>query len=90
MTLRFAIRIFFEKIETEAEKVSREAQIKVLEASIARREKLLANENYVKKAPEKIVEMDRKKSFIAAMIGIFMASIIMMLISFGLLKTIIG
>ena len=37
-----------------------------------------------------VLEMDRKKSFIAAMIGIFMASIIMMLISFGLLKSIIG
>ena len=37
-----------------------------------------------------VLEMDRKKSFIAAMIGIFMASIIMMIISFGLLKFIIG
>lgn len=37
-----------------------------------------------------VLEMDRKKSFIAAMIGIFIASIIMMLISFGLLKFIIG
>lgn len=37
-----------------------------------------------------VLNMDRKKSFLAAMIGIFMASIIMMLISFGLLKFIIG
>ena len=58
---RVKARIFFEKIETEAEKVSREAQIKVLEASIARREKLLSNENYVNKAPANIVENDRKK-----------------------------
>jgi len=36
------------------------------------------------------LEMDRKKAFIAAMIGIIMASIIMMAISFGLLKFIIG
>ncbi len=36
-----------------------------------------------------VLEMDRKKAFIAAMIGIFMASIIMMLLSFGLLKAII-
>ena len=36
------------------------------------------------------LEMDRKKAFIAAMIGIVMASIIMMAISFGLLKFIIG
>lgn len=36
------------------------------------------------------LEMNRKRAFIAAMLGIFMASIIMMLISFGLLKSIIG
>ncbi len=36
-----------------------------------------------------VLEMDRKKSFIAAMIGIIMASIIMMILSFGLLKSII-
>jgi len=36
------------------------------------------------------LEMDRKKAFVAAMIGIIMASIIMMAISFGLLKFIIG
>ena len=33
----------------------------VLEASIKRREKLLANENYVNKAPKKIVDLDRIK-----------------------------
>ena len=37
-----------------------------------------------------VLEMDRKKAFIAAMIGILIASIIMMIISFGLLKFIIG
>ena len=37
-----------------------------------------------------VLEMDRKKSFIAALIGIFIASIIMMVISFGLLKQIVG
>ena len=37
-----------------------------------------------------LLEMDRKKAFIAAMIGIFMASIIMMILSFGLLKGITG
>ena len=36
-------------------------QIEVLRASIARREKLLSNENYVKKAPQNIVDMDRQK-----------------------------
>jgi hypothetical protein len=37
-----------------------------------------------------VYEMDRKKSFLAAMIGILIASVIMMLLSFGLLKGIIG
>ena len=58
---RIKATIFFEKIETEAEKVAKEAQIKMLTKSINRREKLLANENYVNKAPEKIVELDRQK-----------------------------
>ncbi len=53
--------IFFEKVETEADKEAKEAQIKMLQASIERREKLLANENYVNKAPANIVEMDKQK-----------------------------
>lgn len=36
------------------------------------------------------LEMDRKKSFIATLIGIIMASIIMMFLSFGILKNIVG
>ena len=36
-----------------------------------------------------VLEMDRKKSFIAALIGVFIASVIMMLISFGLLSNLI-
>ena len=58
---RVKARIFFEKVETEAEKINKASQIKLLEASIARREKLLSNENYVNKAPANIVENDRKK-----------------------------
>lgn len=53
--------IFFEKVETEEDKALKEAQIKDLKASIERREKLLSNENYVNKAPQNIVEMDRNK-----------------------------
>ena len=45
----------------KADKIAKEAQIKLLTDSIARREKLLANENYVNKAPTNIVELDRKK-----------------------------
>ncbi len=58
---RVKAQIFFEKIETEADKEAKKDQIKQLEESIARREKLLANENYVKKAPANIVELDRQK-----------------------------
>ena len=53
--------IFFEKMETEADKVLKETQIAALKSSIARREKLLSNENYVAKAPKNIVDMDREK-----------------------------
>ncbi len=53
--------IFFERVETEEDKQAREMQIKQLQESISRREKLLANENYVNKAPVNIVELDRSK-----------------------------
>ena len=53
--------IFFEKVETEEDKALRENLINTLKASIERREKLLSNENYVKKAPANIVELDRQK-----------------------------
>ena len=58
---RVKATIFFEKVETEADKLAKEAQIKVLTESISRREKLLSNDNYVNKAPAKIVELDRQK-----------------------------
>ena len=58
---RVKAQIFFEKVETEAEKIAKEAQIKLLAASIERREKLLSNENYVNKAPKNIVELDKQK-----------------------------
>ena len=58
---RVKAQIFFEKIETEADKAAKEAQIQLLKSSIERREKLLSNSNYVKKAPKNIVEMDRQK-----------------------------
>ena len=58
---RVKATIFFEKIETEADKAQKEAAIKTLEQSIERRKKLLSNENYVNKAPQNIVEMDKQK-----------------------------
>lgn len=38
----------------------KEKQISDLEASIARRKNLLANENYVAKAPESLVQKERE------------------------------
>ena len=58
---RIKAQIFFEKVESDAERLLREKEIKDLEASISRREKLLSNDNYVNKAPKNIVDMDRKK-----------------------------
>ena len=58
---RVKAQIFFEKIESEADKAAKKAQIQVLKASIERSKKLLSNENYVNKAPKNIVEMDRQK-----------------------------
>ncbi len=37
-----------------------------------------------------VLNMDRKKAFLATLLGILMASIIMMILSFGVLKSIIG
>ena len=54
-------QIFFEKIESDADKLLKETQIKTLRLSIERREKLLSNENYVNKAPKNIVELDKQK-----------------------------
>jgi len=51
--------IFYEKEETEEDIKVREKQIETLKNSIARREKLLSNANYVAKAPEAIVTKER-------------------------------
>ena len=53
--------IYFERVESEDDKALVQGQIKMLQESIARREKLLANENYTSKAPKNIVDMDREK-----------------------------
>ena len=47
--------------ENEVNKEQLQEEIKKLNASIERREKLLSNENYVNKAPKNIVDMDREK-----------------------------
>ncbi len=53
--------VYYEKEETSEDIKNKQKQIEELKASIARREKLLSNENYVSKAPSNIVEMDRAK-----------------------------
>jgi len=45
----------------EEDNSKNDEEIKKLEESIARRKKLLSNENYVNKAPKNIVDMDRAK-----------------------------
>ena len=47
--------------ENEVNKEQLQEEIKKLKSSIERREKLLANENYVNKAPKNIVDIDRQK-----------------------------
>ncbi len=53
------ITYFFEREEVDTKAI--EEEIFKLEQSVLRRENLLANENYVNKAPANIVELDRKK-----------------------------
>lgn len=53
------ITYYFEQEEVANNKILEE--IEKLTASIERRKKLLANENYVNKAPKNIVELDREK-----------------------------
>jgi len=53
------ITYFFESDSEDETK--KQEEIKKLKESIARREKLLSNENYVNKAPKNIVDMDKQK-----------------------------
>ena len=53
------ITYYYKGQEEDTSKILEE--IAALESSIARREKLLSNENYVNKAPQNVVDMDRKK-----------------------------
>ncbi len=56
----YSVTVYYMKDE-ESEGMAIEKRKSELKASIERREKLLANENYVKKAPENIVSDERKK-----------------------------
>ena len=37
-----------------------------------------------------VLEMDRKKTFLAVLVGVFLASVIMMIVSFGLVAKLVG
>ena len=56
----FDATIYFEKVVTEEELKLKEKQINDLKNSIARRKNLLANANYVSKAPQALVEKERE------------------------------
>ncbi len=64
----YSLKLFDEKEVTEDDKRKKEKEIESLKCSIEKRSKLLSNENFVKKAPEKLVaeeteklEMEKKK-----------------------------
>ena len=58
-TSKYNAKIFYEKEITQDEIDALNKQIESLEASIKRRESLLANENYCNKAPKELVEKER-------------------------------
>ncbi|MBQ9319057.1 MAG: valine--tRNA ligase [Bacilli bacterium] len=55
----YSLDIYYEKELTEEDIALKNKQIQELENSIERRKKLLANENYVNKAPKELVEKER-------------------------------
>ena len=57
----YKVTIYFEKKETKEDQVLKKKQIENLKASIKRRKNLLANKNYVQKAPHRLVEEEQIK-----------------------------
>ncbi len=57
----FEATIYFEKILTEKDLEEQRKEIAKLENNIKRRRQLLANENYIAKAPQNLVEEERQK-----------------------------
>lgn len=53
--------IYYEKVETEEDILMQQKQLELLKNSIQKRETLLSNENYVKKAPTSLVEEEKRK-----------------------------
>ena len=57
----YKIILYYEKVMSLEEIKLKEKQINDLKNSIERREKLLANENYVNKAPKNLVDLEKEK-----------------------------
>ena len=57
----YTLDLYYEKVLTDEDKLLQQKQIENLKNSIARREKLLANEGYLNKAPKELVESEREK-----------------------------
>lgn len=53
--------IYFESVMSDEDKLNLEKEIQSLKASIAKRKALLANENFVNRAPSNLVEQERVK-----------------------------
>ena len=57
----YNVDVYFEKEITKEDEELKNKQIEQLKASINRRKGLLANENYVNKAPHNLVEQEKQK-----------------------------
>jgi len=57
----YSLRLYDEKEITEEDTLKNEKEIEMLKKSIERRESLLANENFCKKAPENLVKEEQEK-----------------------------
>ena len=57
----YEVILYDEHEETEEDKEKRQKEINTLKQSIEKREKLLANEAFVKKAPASLVEQEKEK-----------------------------
>ena len=53
--------LYDEKEESKEDEEKKQKEIEALKLSIQKRETLLSNENFCKKAPEKLVEEEKKK-----------------------------
>ena len=57
----YDVTIYFESLVTEEDKALLQKEIESLKASIVKRKGLLANQNFVNRAPSNLVEQEREK-----------------------------